>query len=367
MARRSNAARRDASAVRRREGIRSQPLGRAAAIALLAAACLHPRPEAPPLRVGTSGDYPPFSLARDGRLEGLDVEVARRFAHDGGRRLELVPFRWPELMRDLAAGRFDLAMGGVTLRPERAVAGVFTRPVAEAGAVVLAHQRLDPRTSWLRLGVNAGGHLERLAARLFPHALLVRTNDNRALAELLATGAADAILTDEAEADALAVPGAVRLGPFTRDRKGYLGRDPARVAERGLDPTTVEALFRAQIAAARAVEHEFLAHPEEGDALDLEREARPALARISELIVARAADLTADPGALASLNPERVAESLDGSLAPAPHRRAIASAIRRLTASPITRREKTGVCQGRITPLEAGRQRAVVADPDQKS
>src|SRR5207247_10446265 len=46
-----------------------------------------------------------------------------------------------------------------------------------------------------------------------------------------APGAADAILTDEAEADALAVPGAVRLGPFTRDRKGYLGRDPALVAE----------------------------------------------------------------------------------------------------------------------------------------
>src|SRR2546422_8032813 len=431
MARRSNAARRDASATRRREGIRSQPLRRAAAIALLAAACLHPRPEAPPLRVGTSGDYPPFSLARDGATGGPEAGAPRPFARHSGRRLALVRFRWPELTRDLAAGRFDLAMGGVTLRPERAVAGVFTRPVAEAGAVVLAHQRLDPRTSWLRLGVNAGGHLERLAARLFPHALLVRTNDNRALAELLATGAADAILTDEAEADALAVPGAVRLGPFTRDRKGYLGRDPAlvaeldawlrareadgtlaafrarwlgperararsafasdldalvalvdlrlafmpavaaakrktrrpgadpgqearvlgavraRAAERGLDPTTVEALFRAQIAAARAVEHEFLAHPEEGDALDLEREARPALARISELIVDRAADLAADPGALAALDPGRVAEALDGSLTPVTQRRAIASAIALLRASSVTWRERTGLSAGR--------------------
>src|SRR5438552_16457545 len=104
MARRSNAARRDASAVRRREGIRSQPLRRAAAIALLAAACLHPRPEAPPLRVGTSGDYPPFSLARDGRREGLDVEIAPRLAHDGGRRLERHPFHPPALTRDLAWG-----------------------------------------------------------------------------------------------------------------------------------------------------------------------------------------------------------------------------------------------------------------------
>src|SRR5213594_897109 len=447
MARRSNAARRDASAARRREGIRSQPLRRAAAIALLAAACLHARPAAPPLRVGTSGDYPPFSLARDRTFEGLDIEVARRFAKDSGRRLELVPFRWPELTRDLAAGRFDLAMGGVTLRPERAVVGVFTRPVAEAGAVVLAHQRLDPRSSWLRLGVNAGGHLERLAARRFPHALLVRTNDNRALAELLATGAADAILTDEAEADALAVPGAVRLGPFTRDRKGYLGRDPAlvaeldawlrareadgtlaalrarwlgaerararsafasdldallalvdlrlafmpavaaakrktgrpvedpgqearvlgavraRAAERGLDPTTVEAFFRAQIAAARAVEHEFLAHPEEGDALDLEREARPALARISELIVDRAADLAADPGALAALDPGRVAEALDGSLTPVTQRRAIASAIALLRASSVTWRERTGLCAGRDLTAREGWKRLSGLEP----
>jgi len=95
---------------------------RALALAVLAAACLHRRPEAPPLLVGTSADYPPFSLARDGTTEGLDVEVARRFARDSGRRLELVRFRWPELTRDLVAGRFDLALGGVTLRPERAVA-----------------------------------------------------------------------------------------------------------------------------------------------------------------------------------------------------------------------------------------------------
>src|SRR3989454_8449239 len=130
----------------------------------------------------------------------------------------------------LAAGRFDLAMGGVTMRPERAVAGAFTRPVAAAGAVVLARQRLDPGASGLRLGVNAGGHLERVAARLFPRALLVRTSDNRALGALLESGAAEAILTAEAEADALAIPGTVRLGPFTRDHKSYLGRDPGLVA-----------------------------------------------------------------------------------------------------------------------------------------
>jgi len=382
-----------------------------AALAVLAAACLHSRPEAPPLRVGTSGDYAPFSLERDGRPDGLDVEVARRFAHDSGRRLELVRFRWPELTSDLIAGRFDLAMGGVTMRPERAVAGAFTRPVAVAGAVVLARQRLDPGASGLRLGVNAGGHLEHVAVRLFPRALLVRTSDNRTLGALLESGAAEAILTDEAEADALAIPGAVRLGPFTRDHKAYLGRDPAlvatldawlraheadgtlatlrarwlgpthaaarsasasdldalvalvdlrlafmpavaaakraagrpiedaeqetrvlaaartRAAERGLDPAAAEALFRAQIEAARALQHDFLAHPWDLELLDLESEARPALARISELIVTRAADLAAAPDASAPPDARRVARTIDAWLAPETHRLAIARAI----------------------------------------
>src|SRR5262249_33426465 len=112
-----------------------------------------------------------------------------------------------------------------------AVIGVFTRPIATAGAVVLARERLDPGVSGLRLGVNEGGHLERVAARLFPRALLVRTSDNRALGGLLESGAAEAILTDDADADAPAAPGAARLGPFTRDHKASLGRDPALVAE----------------------------------------------------------------------------------------------------------------------------------------
>ncbi|HSG90170.1 MAG TPA: transporter substrate-binding domain-containing protein, partial [Pseudomonadales bacterium] len=71
--------------------------------------------EEPVLRVGTSGDYPPFSRAG----EGFDVDVAKRLARDLGMRIEWVPFRWPELERRLRAGDFDVVMSGVTWRPER--------------------------------------------------------------------------------------------------------------------------------------------------------------------------------------------------------------------------------------------------------
>jgi cyclohexadienyl dehydratase len=209
--------------VRLGRGRRTTPL-----LALVLAGCA--ARVAPPLRVGTSGDYPPFSVAEGGTMTGLDVEVARRFASHLGRPLELVRLRWPDLETDLAAGRFDLAMGGVTVRPERALGAVFTRPVLATGVMVLARGAREiaaidrPST---RLAVNAGGHLEREARRLFPRATIVPAADNRGLPGLLVAGLADAVLTDDVEADVFQaeVPTATRLGPLTRDRKAYLGRD----------------------------------------------------------------------------------------------------------------------------------------------
>src|SRR5262249_24801149 len=49
----------------------------------------------PALRVGSTGDYPPFSEHGAAGWSGFDVEVARAWSHDLGRRLVLVPVRWP--------------------------------------------------------------------------------------------------------------------------------------------------------------------------------------------------------------------------------------------------------------------------------
>src|SRR5262249_24874420 len=78
------------------------------------------------LPVATSGDYRPFTF-HDGRgtLTGFDVAVARRLAADLGRRLVFVSFRWPDLVPLLdapaATRTVEIAMSGVTVRPDRAI------------------------------------------------------------------------------------------------------------------------------------------------------------------------------------------------------------------------------------------------------
>lgn len=190
--------------------------------------------------MGTSGDYSPFSIldtagtAFDAEhLRGLDVDLVRAFAKEHGHALEFVRFRWPELREAMRDGRFDVAIGGITVRPERSVRGIFTRPVVESTSYALVRDAARfPEAASLataRIAVNAGGHLERVARARFPRAHVVAVPDNTAPPRLLAAGEVDAALTDDAEAPLWArqVPGSRTLGPLTRDVKAFWVR-PAR-------------------------------------------------------------------------------------------------------------------------------------------
>jgi cyclohexadienyl dehydratase len=182
------------------------------------------------LRVGTSADYSPFSF-RDagGNLTGFDIVVAQRLANDLGRRIDFVPFHWPDLVAQLESGVFDIAMSGVTIRPDRAVRLAYSRPYAVTGAVAVIRgadrhryrtiRDLDrPR---VRVAVNAGGHLEQVARKQLAHARVTPVSDNRALPDLLRRGKLDAVISEEIEAQAWRGKQFVILGPFTHDRKAY--------------------------------------------------------------------------------------------------------------------------------------------------
>jgi cyclohexadienyl dehydratase len=202
-------------------------------LALIAALSPGAAQHTPPLRVGVSADYPPFSFVPEADptdFRGFDVAVARAFAADRQRELQFVRFRWPELLADLSADRFDVAMSGITVRPERSIAGIFSVPVMESGAVILVREgssyddlaSLDHPAA--RIAVNRGGHLERVTRAHFPRATTTAISQNAAVRRALLDGSADAAVTDTLEAPIWreGTEGILQLGPFTRDLKAYL-------------------------------------------------------------------------------------------------------------------------------------------------
>lgn len=182
------------------------------------------------LLVATSGDYEPFSqwAANQAEPRGFSAEVARSYAADRGVDLHWIRFRWRELAADLDAGAFDIALSGITVRPDRSAKGRFSLPLTTSGAIVLVREdssledpsSLDQPT--IRLAVNAGGHLERVARRLFPSATIRPIADNANVLGELTSNRVDAVMTDSLEAphwqrttgDQLRA-----IGPLTRDQK----------------------------------------------------------------------------------------------------------------------------------------------------
>ena len=225
------------------------------------------------LRVGTSGDYAPFSALARGRAVGFAPAIMESFASSAGVRLEWARFRWTEIAAGMREARWDVVADGITVTPERSIAGSFSVPIARGGAVVLvrvpawarafalrggapleAVRRLDKKE--LRVVVNRGGHLEHVARTLFHDADVRAIADNVGVRDALARGEADAAMTNTFEAPlwASGLADVEAIGPLTSDVTALwvsVGRD--ELAER-VDAWLLDEEASGRLAALRAAQ-----------------------------------------------------------------------------------------------------------------
>ncbi|MGE7417946.1 transporter substrate-binding domain-containing protein [Methylobacterium tarhaniae] len=195
------------------------------------------------LRVGMTGDYAPYSLRLpDGSLKGADVTMAGELAKVLGVKVEIVPTTWKTLKDDLLADRYDVAMGGVTVTPDRASVADFSVPVLTDGKrpIVRCADKArfvtvkDIDKPEVRVVVNPGGTNQRFADANFPHASVRVFPDNRAIFQEIAQNRADVMVTDGTEVDyqSRVNPGvlcpATVPDAFNKNDKAYwMTRDPA--------------------------------------------------------------------------------------------------------------------------------------------
>lgn len=194
------------------------------------------------LRVGLTGDYAPYSLRDpDGKITGADVTMAQALAKALGVTLEIVMTTWKSMTDDFNAGRFDIAMGGVSVTAARAALGDFSvtvmsdgkRPIvrcADKDRYISIAAIDDPG---VRVIVNPGGTNEAFAKAHFPHARLERQSDNRTIFDDIAAGHADVMVTDGVEVDyqvrrhpGVLCPAAVPHAFDHFDKAWWMTRDP---------------------------------------------------------------------------------------------------------------------------------------------
>ncbi|MBK7904038.1 MAG: gamma subclass chorismate mutase AroQ [Proteobacteria bacterium] len=186
------------------------------------------------LRVGTTGDYAPFSLDANGQLSGADIELARDLAAHLRAEPVFVRTSWPGLVNDLRNGRFDVALSGIGYTEERAALGLYSAAYHEGGKTLIARcadrEWFDTAAELDRPGVrvivNPGGTNERYVREHVHQAQILVHPDNRGVFAEIAAGRADVMVTDDVEAELQARR---RPGQSCRTYPGTLTRGEKRI------------------------------------------------------------------------------------------------------------------------------------------
>ncbi len=161
------------------------------------------------LRVGMAGDYAPFAVDHDGVVAGADVELAKLLAARLKAEAVFVRTSWGSLMSDLRAGDFDIAMGGVSITPERQAVASFSQSYATGGKTLITRCRDAARyhdlaavdQAKVRVVVNPGGTNEQFVRANLHKAVIRVIPDNRAIFNEIVLNRADVMITDDAEVE----------------------------------------------------------------------------------------------------------------------------------------------------------------------
>ena len=170
-----------------------------------------------------------------GKYVGFDAELAEDLAAALGVELEYVETSWPTLMEDTQAGKFDLAICGITVTEARQEQALMSVGYLGNGKTVLCRaEDADKYTSLeaidrpeVRVMENPGGLNEKFARENLPHADLIIHDVNQEIPGLIASGEADVMITEIMEAgyyvgqdSRLAAP--LIYEPFTHGELGVL-------------------------------------------------------------------------------------------------------------------------------------------------
>ena len=191
------------------------------------------------IRIGTTGDYIPMSYRnpKTGVYEGIAAELSQLIADSLGVKIEYVPTSWPTLTADTLAGKFDIALCGISRNYARAKTmamsdaygeGAFGKTILCRKSDAKKYQSLaDIDKPEVRVMINPGGTNEKFAHANLKKAKLIVHQENADIPRQVAEGNADIMITETVEAaryielnDKLAAP--LMKAPFTRHSCGIL-------------------------------------------------------------------------------------------------------------------------------------------------
>lgn len=150
------------------------------------------------ITIATSPDFPPFESLEGNEVVGIEVEIMKLIAEELGVECDFVQMDFDSVLIAIQAGKYDCAMSGITVNPDREKNMLFTSPYYTAAQVIVVEETsdisgkadLEGKTVSVQTGTTAesGCNDEGIAVQAF--------NANADAKAALTTGKVDAWVVD---------------------------------------------------------------------------------------------------------------------------------------------------------------------------
>ncbi|MFH1135423.1 MAG: transporter substrate-binding domain-containing protein [Pseudomonadota bacterium] len=197
------------------------------------------------LRVGMDTFVPWAMKNKKGEFIGFEIDVAKKLAEDMGVKVEFVPTKWDGIIPALLTGKFDVIIGGMGIRPQRALKVNFTIPYDYSGMAIVANKKSaagfksieDFNKPDVQLACKLGTTAVMAAKKFMPLAQLRLFDDEAQAYQELRNGNVHAVVGSAPRPayEAIAYPDSLFLpieGTFTKEPIGFAVRkgDPDTLA-----------------------------------------------------------------------------------------------------------------------------------------
>lgn len=157
------------------------------------------------LRVGMSGDQPPFNMTtRTGQIIGIEADLANALADGIGVRAEFVKMPFADLLKALETDKIDIVLSQVTMTLARNTRVAFVGPYFVSGKAILtrsqalaeADEAKDINMTGIRISALAGSTSEAFIRKAIPAARLFVTPTTDLAIQAVIDGKVDAMMAD---------------------------------------------------------------------------------------------------------------------------------------------------------------------------
>lgn len=156
------------------------------------------------IRVGMSAGQPPYNMKnRDGKIIGMDADLAELLAASLEVELEIVEMPFSELLDSLERGKVDLIISGMTATLQRNMRAAFVGPYMLSGKSILARSETiaalkseDMNRENLRIAALAGSTSEQFVRMRAPNAQLTPADTYDSAVEKLMANEVDLFVGD---------------------------------------------------------------------------------------------------------------------------------------------------------------------------